>query len=162
MTDYEIQGPTRVCQATGRELKPGDRFHAVLLEQGGKLVRMDYAAEAWVGLPPDAIAHWSGRISTAEKPRKPVVNDEALLVCFDRLKDSRDPDGLNFRYVVALLLMRRKRFRFEDVIRDASGRDLLLLKDIKGGAVHQVADPRLTDDQITTVQAEVFRVLGWV
>jgi hypothetical protein len=58
--------------------------------------------------------------------------------------------------------MRRKRFRFEDVIRDASGRDLLLLKDIKGGAVHQVADPRLTDDQITTVQAEVFRVLGWV
>jgi len=84
-----------------------------------------------------------------------------LLGCFDRLKESTDPDGLNFRYVVALLLMRRKRFRFEDAIRDSAGRDVLLLKDAKGGAIHQVADPRLTDDQIVTVQLEVFRVLGW-
>ncbi len=49
MADYEIQGPTRVCAATGRELKPGDRFHAVLTERDGKLVRTDYAAEAWPG-----------------------------------------------------------------------------------------------------------------
>jgi hypothetical protein len=57
--------------------------------------------------------------------------------------------------------MRRKRFRFEDVARDASGRDVLILKDAKGGAVHEVLDPRLTDDQIAAVQTEVFRVLGW-
>jgi hypothetical protein len=162
MTEYEIQGPTRVCAATGRELKPGDQFHAVLVEQVGKLVRIDYAAEMWPGSPPDAIAHWSGRMPTTDKRRKLVVNDDMLLGCFDRLKDSTDPDGMNFRYVVALLLMRRKRFRFEDVIRDAAGRDVLLLKDAKGGTVHQVTDPRLTDDQIAAVQTEVFRVLGWV
>jgi hypothetical protein len=161
MTDYEIQGPTKVCAATGRELKPGDRFHAVLVEQAGKLVRIDYATEAWPGPPPDAVAHWNGRVREANKPRKPVVNDDMLLGCFDRLKDTTDPDGSNFRYVVALLLMRRKRYRFEDVIRDPAGRDVLLLKDAKGGMVHQVTDPRLTDDQIATVQAEVFRVLGW-
>ena len=34
MADYEIEGPTRVCAATGRELKPGDRFCAVLVEVG--------------------------------------------------------------------------------------------------------------------------------
>ena len=84
-----------------------------------------------------------------------------LLDCFHRLKDSADPDGLNFRYVAALLLMRRKRFRFEDVFRDEAGRDVILLRDARGGAVHQVIDPRLTDDQIAAVQAEVFRVLGW-
>jgi hypothetical protein len=161
MTDYEIQGPARVCAASGREMNPGDRFHAVLTERDGRLVRTDYAAEAWPGPPEGAIAHWAGRVPAADKPRKPVVNDEVLLGCFERLKDSADPDGLNFRYVAALLLMRRKRFRFEDVIRDAAGRDVLLLKDAKGGAVHQVVDPRLTDDQIAAVQAEVFRVLGW-
>lgn len=161
MTDYEIQGPARVCAATGREIKPGERFHAVLLERDGKLVRIDYAAEAWPGPPAYAVAHWSGRAPTADKPRKPIVNDEVLLGCFDRLKDSTDPEGVNFRYVVALLLMRRKRFRFENVVRDESGRDVLLLKDGKGGAVHRVADPRLTDDQIAAVQNEVFRVLGW-
>jgi hypothetical protein len=161
MTDYEIQGPTRICAASGRELKPGDRFHAVLSEQGGKFVRTDYAADAWPGPPEGAVAHWAGKIQAADKPRKPVVNDELLVGCFDRLKDSTDADGLNFRYVAALLLMRRKRFRFEDVARDSDGRDVLILKDVKGGAIHQVADPRLTDEQITAVQTEVFRVLGW-
>ena len=161
MTDYEIQGPTRTCAATGRELKPGDPFHAVLVESDGRMVRTDYAADAWPGPPPGAVAHWSGKVPAADKPRRPVVNDDLLLDCFDRLKGSADPDGLNFRYVAALLLMRRKRFKFEDVIRDDGGRDVLLLRDARGGAVHQVADPRLTDEQVAAVQAEVFRVLGW-
>ena len=161
MTDYEISGPSRQCAATGRELRPGDRFYGVLVEEGGKFTRKDYSADSWTGPPPGHVAYWSGRVPAADKPRKPVINDEVLLDCFDRLKESTDPDGQNFRYVAALLLMRRKRFRFEDVFRDASGNDVLLLRDARGGAVHQVTDPRLSDEQITAVQAEVFRVLGW-
>ncbi len=162
MTEYDIQGPTRICSATGRELKPGDRFFAVLAEAGGKLVRTDYSAEAWTGAPASAVAYWAGKVpAVGHKPRKPVVNDDLLLDCFDRLKDTADPDGLNFRYVAALLLMRRKRFKFEDAARDESGRDVLILRDARGGAVHHVVDPRLTDDQIASVQTEVFRVLGW-
>jgi hypothetical protein len=161
MTDYMIQGPTRVCAATGRELKPGERFHAVLTERDGKFVRADFAAEAWPGAPPEAVAHWSGLVPADDKPRKPVVNDEVLLGCFDRLKEAADADGLNFRYVAALLLMRRKRFRFEDVARDETGRDVLILKDARAGTIHQVIDPRLNEDEIAAVQNEVFRVLGW-
>lgn len=162
MTDYEIQGPTRVCAATGRELKPGDRFYGVLSDSGGKLVRTDYAADAWAGPPVGVVAYWSGKVPAADnKHRKPVVNDDLLLDCFDRLKGTTDPDGQNFRYVAALLLMRRKRFKFEDAVRDDASRDVLLVRDARGGAVHHVTDPRLTDDQVAVVQAEVFRVLGW-
>ncbi len=162
MTEYDIQAPSRVCAASGRELKPGDRFFAVLTEDAGKLVRADYAPDAWPGPPAGAIAYWAGKVpALGNKPRKPVVNDELLLDCFDRLKDSADPDGLNFRYVATLLLMRRKRFKFEDAIRDEQGRDVMIVRDARGGAVHHVVDPRLTDEQIATVQTEVFRVLGW-
>lgn len=162
MTEYDIQGPARTCAVTGRELKPGDRFYAVLREQGGRLVRTDTAADAWTGPPAGHVAYWAGKVpAAADKPRRPVVNDEVLLDGFDRLTGTSDPDGLNFRYVAALLLMRRKRFKFEDVIRDPAGGDVLLVRDARGGAVHQVTDPHLTDEQIVTVQAEVFRVLGW-
>jgi hypothetical protein len=161
MADYEIQGPTRVCAASGRELKPGDRFHGVLFEEGGTLVRRDYAADAWPGPPEGHIAYWLGRVPADDKPRKPVVNDELLLDCFDRLKESSDPDGLNFRYVAALLLMRKKKFRFEDAIHDDLGRDVLLVRDSRNGSVHQIIDPKLADQQVATVQSELFRVLGW-
>lgn len=162
MTEYDIQAPSRVCAATGRELNPGDRFFAVLAEDAGKLVRTDYAADAWPGPPAGAVAFWAGKVPVAgQKPRKPVVNDDLLLDCFDRLKGTADADGLNFRYVAALLLMRRKRFKFEDAARDESGRDVLIVKDARGGAIHHVTDPRLSDEQIVAVQSEVFRVLGW-
>ncbi|MFM8273918.1 MAG: hypothetical protein ACKODX_16520 [Gemmata sp.] len=161
MTDYDIQGPTRVCALTGRELKAGDRYFAALTERDGKLVRIDYAADAWPGAPAGAVAYWAGKVPAAgAKPRKAVVNDDLLLDCFDRLKDTTAADGLNFRYVAALLLMRRKRFKFEDAARDAGGRDVLVVRDARG-AVHHVTDPRLNDEQVATVQAEVFRVLGW-
>lgn len=162
MTDYDIQAPAKVCAASGRELKPGDRFFAVLTDEAGKLVRTDYAAEAWPGAPANAVAYWAGKVPAAgQKPRKPVVNDDLLLDCFDRLKESTDPDGLNFRYVAALLLMRRKRFKFEDALRDEHGRDVMVVRDARGAATHHVVDPRLSDEQIAAVQAEVFRVLGW-
>jgi hypothetical protein len=129
-------------------------------------VRTDYAADAWPGVSTTAVAYWAGKVPAAgQKPRKPVVNDDLLLDCFDRLANTADADGLNFRYVAALLLMRRKRFKFEDATRepsaDGQGRDVLIVKDTRGGAVHHVTDPRLTDDQIAAVQTEVFRVLGW-
>jgi hypothetical protein len=151
-----------VCAASGRELKPGERFFAMLTEDAGRLVRTDFAADAWPGAPKTAVAYWAGKVpATGQKPKKPAINDELLLDCFDRLKDSTDPDGLNFRYVATLLLMRRKRFKFDDAARDEHGRDVLIVRDARGGAVHQVIDPRLTDDQVAAVQTEVFRVLGW-
>ena len=58
--------------------------------------------------------------------------------------------------------MRKKKFRFEDAIRDELGRDVMLVRDSRGGAVHQVVDPKLSDEQVAAVQTEVFRVLGWV
>ncbi|MCS6863589.1 MAG: hypothetical protein RMJ56_14090 [Gemmataceae bacterium] len=162
MIDYEIQAPSRVCAATQRELKPGESYWAVLTEQSGKLVRRDFAAEAWSGPPPGAIAYWRGKVPVAgQKPRNPVINEELLVDCLERLKDRTEPEGQNFRYVVALLLMRRKRFKFEDAGRDDQGRDVLIVRDVRSGAVHTIVDPHVDDEQLAAVQADVFRVLGW-
>ncbi|MFO0935932.1 MAG: hypothetical protein U0798_05380 [Gemmataceae bacterium] len=160
-TDYEIQGSTRVCAASGRELKPGDRFCAVLTESDGRFVRTDYAVDHWPGPPDKAIAYWSGRVPAADRPQKPVINDELLLDCFQRLSDAVEPNQLRFRYVVALLLMRRKRMKFEDAKRDAADRDVLVIRDTRGGERFEIVDPRMTDAEMVDVQNEVFQMLGW-
>jgi hypothetical protein len=160
-TDFGTQTPSQRCAATGRELKPGERVYGVLTDEAGKFVRRDYAAEAWHGPPAGAVAFWAGRIPASDKPRKPKFNDALLLDCFDHLTGSADPNRVNFRYVVALLLMRRKKLKFEDVRRSPDGSAVLVVRDARTGARVEVADPRLSEAEIEAVQSEVFRVLGW-
>ena len=160
MINYQIHGPARICAATGRELKPGERVFSVLRDEHGQFVRTDYAADAWPGPPAGAVAWWAGRVPEAGKAARPTINDDLLADCFEHLSGTTDPARLRFRYVVALLLMRRKRFKFEDA-RKRGDRDTLVVRDTKSGRRHEVEDPQMTDPEMDAVRDEVFRVLGW-
>ncbi|HEY1380798.1 MAG TPA: hypothetical protein VGF55_28610 [Gemmataceae bacterium] len=161
MTDYQLQAPTRRCHVTGRELRPGEKYVTALLDEAGRFVRRDFAPDAWAGPPPNAVGHWTARVPRdGEAPKRPPIDDDLLAECFHRLDGATDPDRVQFRYVVALLLMRRKRFKFEDVTKDVAG-ETLLLRDARTGDRHAVADPGLTEAAMAAVQDEVFRVLGW-
>jgi hypothetical protein len=160
MTNYQIHGPARGCAATGRELKAGERVFSVLRDENGQFVRTDYAADAWPGPPAGAVAGWAGRVPDAGRPARPVINDDLLADCFEHLSGTTDPGRVRFRYVVALLLMRRKRFKFEDA-RKKGETDTLVVRDVKSGRRHEVEDPQLADAEMDAVRDEVFRVLGW-
>jgi hypothetical protein len=160
MTNYQIHGPARTCAATGRELKPGEKVFSVLTDQGGQFVRTDYKTDAWPGPPSGAVAWWAGRVPEAGRPARPVINDDLLVDCFEHLAGTADPARQRFRYVVALLLMRRKRFRFEDA-RKRDESETLVVRDAKSGRKHEVIDPQLTGPEMDAVRDEVFRVLGW-
>lgn len=160
MINYQIQGPARMCAASGRELRPGERVFSVLRDENGQFVRTDYAADAWPGPPAGAVAWWAGRVPEADRPSKPTINDDLLVDCFEHLSGTTDPARLRFRYVVALLLMRRKRFKFEDA-RKRGERDSLVVHDVRTGRRHEVDDPQMTDPEMDAVRDEVFRVLGW-
>ena len=158
--EYQIQANTRRCAITGRELHPGDRFYSVLLDEGGKFQRRDYSAEAWQGPPEGAFSFWAGRIPVGEEDRRPRIDDDMLLDCFQRLEDEGEPGRIRFRYVVALLLMRRKRLKFEEARLEA-GQEILLLRCTQTRNQHRVVNPQLTEQEMAVVQDEVFRVLGW-
>ena len=96
MTNYQIHGPARMCAATGRELRPGEKVFSVLRDEAGQFVRTDYAADAWPGPPPESVAWWAGRIPEAGRPAKPTINDELLVDCFEHLADTTDPARLKF------------------------------------------------------------------
>ncbi len=158
--EYQIQANSRRCAATGRELRPGERYYSVLLDEGGKFVRKDFAGEGWAGPPPGAFSFWAGRVPATEEDRRPRVDDELLLDCFTRLEGQTEPDRVNFRYVVALLLMRRKRLKFEEA-RVEDGHETLYLRCPRTRTAYAVVNPRLTEEEMGRVQEEVFRVLGW-
>jgi hypothetical protein len=160
MMDYQIQGHTRRCAATGRELRPGEPFFTALLDEGGKFVRRDFSAEAWQGPPEGTFSFWAGKVPVLDESRRPRIDDDLLVDCFQRLEGQTESDRLNFRYVVALLLMRRRRFKFEEAQIDGN-REVLYLRCTRTKVQYNVVNPRISEDEIRTVQEEVFKVLGW-
>jgi hypothetical protein len=160
MTEYQIQANSRQCAATGRELRPGEKFFSVLLEEDGRFARRDYSSEAWRGPPEGAFSFWTGRIPTGDQDRRPPIDDELLFDCFQRLAGETDPARVNFRYVVALLLMRRRRLRFEAARVDGE-HEVLSLRCVRSRTAYDVVNPRLTEAEMAAVQEEVFKVLGW-
>jgi hypothetical protein len=160
MTDYQLQPHTRRCCVTGRELQPGERYYSVLLDEAGKFLRKDFSAEAWPGPPTGAFSFWAGKVPASTGPRRLPIDDELLLDCFQRLEGQTEPARLNFRYVVALLLMRRRRFKFEEVRKEA-GQEVLCLCCTRTSAHHRVINPNLTEEEIAAVQEQVFEALGW-
>lgn len=158
--DYQIQPNSRRCVVTGRELQAGERFFSALLDEDHHLVRRDFSPEAWQGPPQGAVSFWSGHVLAVNDRLKPRFDDDLLEDCFQRLEGQTEPGRVNFRYVVALLLMRRRRLRFENS-KVEDGVEKMSLRCLRSGAVHEVVNPRLSDDEMTQVQEEVFNVLGW-
>ena len=104
---------SRVCAATGRAFEPGEKIFTFLFEENGELQRRDLCAEAFASTPrpENALAWWSSRLpNDAEKKEKLAPND-ALLDLFESLANR--PDEAALRYVLALLLTRRRVLRFE-------------------------------------------------
>lgn len=111
-TQYEIGRVGECCAASGVALKPGDAFVAALLSDGGdeSLVRRDYTPEAWASGPRPAglFASWTGVVPTAEKSRTAVIDTASLFGLFEQLAETDDPKRLAFRYVLALILLRKR------------------------------------------------------
>jgi hypothetical protein len=160
MTDYQIQNNTRRCSISGRELQPGEKYFSVLFDENGAFVRRDYSAESWSGAPEGAYSFWSGRLPLEANVRRPTIDDEMLIDCLGRMNGETEPAKIKFRYVLALLLMRRKRLKFVEAHHEGD-HDILILHSPQRGERVTVIDPQLSDQEMNAVQDEVFEVLGW-
>jgi hypothetical protein len=158
MTEYAIQPLSLRCAETGRELKPGEPYYSVLSESPTGFVRTDYCSEAWRGPPEGAIGFWRSVVSRPGNERRAVVDDSVLLDCFIRLAESDDAYKRNFRFILALLLLRKKAFKLVGSLRE-DGVDIIVLRAAVGGEEHRVIDPNLSEEQIATMQTEVEKVL---
>jgi hypothetical protein len=111
LLDFEVQRCSRRCSATERSLEPGDVCYSVLEVAGADVVRKDFCSAAWNGPPETAFGWWQSRVPepTAKKIR--LAPNDVLLEFFDRLADQ--PEQRDLRYVLTLLLIRRRVLRVE-------------------------------------------------
>lgn len=107
--DFEFQRSTRRCAATDRPLEPGEVCYSVLEMHGAEIVRKDFAASAWPGPPAEAFGWWKSRVPEPHVRKVKLAPNEVLLELLDQLAEQ--PDNDDMRYVLALLLVRRRVLR---------------------------------------------------
>lgn len=155
--EYDIQRCTRRCAATGRELAPGETFYSVLVEQGGALRRLDYSMEAWTGPPETAVGWWRARLPSSHPQGPQPPPTEKLLQLFEELQG--DPSQADFRYLLALLLVRRRSFRLEEQQRDGEGHQTLVLYCPRREATYHVPVVPPHPSRADALQKELDRLL---
>jgi hypothetical protein len=157
MIDYEIQRCTRRCAATDRELKDGETCYSVLVAEGAAVVRRDYSAEAWQAPPQSAIGWWKTTIVDPHAGRLYWAPNDVMLNYFERLLD--DPTAEDARYVLALLLVRRRVLRVEGHERDPGGRDLLVLHCGRNDTEFRVPEVMPSPQRAAAIQQQLAELL---
>ena len=115
--DFDVQKTTRTCAATAREIAAGETYYSVLVREGADVRRLDYAADAWPGPPENSLGWWKSTMPDREGAgKKKLAPSEVLLELFRELGDA--PDRNDLRYVLTLLLIRRRLLRLEETTRD--------------------------------------------
>lgn len=122
--DFEVTHCSRQCAASGRTLAPGETYFSTLQLEAGKPVRRDCCAEEWRGAPNDAIAWWKSVVPRGDASKPKLAPQDVLLNLFVELAEQ--PDEADFRYVLGLLLIRRRILKLDETRRDAAGEMMVL------------------------------------
>jgi len=157
--DYDIQRCTRHCSQTDRELSPGETYFSALVDEGAGIERRDYSKQAWQGPPEGTIAWWQAQIPDRKAKRANWAPNDVMLEFFDELAEQ--PQKQDMRYVLSLLLVRRRVMRHEETTHDdEQGREVLVLYCPRREATYEVpvADPD-RPERIEEIQQELATLL---
>ena len=120
-------------------------------------MRHDYSVEGWEGPPEGALACWRSRIATPESKKSWAPND-VMLDLLEQLEDQ--PDKQDMRYVLALLLVRRRVLRLEDTIEDESTGQSQLLFCPRRDVQYSVRVMMPDETRAQEIQDELTRLLS--
>ena len=158
---YEVPRPAGACAVTGRAISPGDKFVAAVRETLTGLERLDVSPEAWADFDKaNLLGFWQAVMPEPEqKAKKLFVDDEVLCTLFERLADTSDPAKVNFRFVLGLILMRKRVVAYETT-RSEEGRDVWVVR-LKGREDRlDLVDPKLTEGQVAEVSQQLGEILN--
>lgn len=159
-----------MCAATGRALEPGERYVAVLTEPPGSedLVRRDYSLPAWEGGARPAeplVAVWRTTEGDRRGPGTGLMGTEEMLALFESMEAAEEGRAAVFRYLLSLLLLRKRLYRVVDQRVGEHGRPVLQMVR-RGGEkgiepeVVEVVDPGMDEESVAAGIGELGAVLA--
>jgi hypothetical protein len=157
MMDYEVQRCTRHCATSGRELAPGETVYSTLVAEGGRVVRHDYAQECWSGPPEGVLGWWKGQLPARDAKKLHWAPNDVMLQLLEELEGQLEKG--DFRYVLSLLLVRRRVLRPEETETDDAGNEISLLFCPRNEKTYRVTTHQPDERRASEIQQELATLL---
>jgi hypothetical protein len=152
--DYQLKPIGKTCAQTGAKFQPGDVCYSTVVPNGNDWERLDYSRDAWKGPPEGALGFWRSTVPLPIENKRRLLDPNALMRHFEQLCEDANPAQEKFRYVLALLLVQRRRLRVNGTRGDGPN-SLLELTGSDGEGPFEVREQQLEPDEIETIEREL-------
>jgi hypothetical protein len=158
MDEWEIKKPLGQCSGTGQLIAAGEEYFAALLETSEGLIRQDFCQQYWNDQKPQVYCYWKSKLIPPEQKKKLFIDDDMLMVFFERLTNETDQEKINFRFVLTLILMRKRLLKY-DSSRLEDKKEIWKLRITGTDTTVDVVNPHLSEEQIGQLSSQVGQIL---
>jgi hypothetical protein len=160
--DWTIQHRGDRCAATGEPFREGAYFYTLLFYEKGEFRREDLSESAFKARNENIqpFSFWRSRYEPPAQPAPEPLGKQTAEDLLRRYMAERTPEHQNARYILAVMLERKKLLKEIEVRRGNDGALARIYEHTKSGEVFVVPDPQLRLDQIADMQSQVAALLG--
>jgi hypothetical protein len=161
-TDWTIQGRGHQCAKTGQPFADGEYFYALLHYENGEYRREDLSEAAFKerGDSPAPYSYWRAKYVPPPPPQPEAVSKQTAEDLLRSYMEESGPEHTNARYILALMLERKRILREVEVKHGEDGSLTRIYEHAKTGEVFVIPDPQLKLAQVEEVQKQVADLLS--
>ena len=155
--DWKVEKRKGVCASCLRAFAPGDEHYSAIFGEGAGFLRRDYCEVCWEARGKgEEVSFWKTRVPHPEEKKKVrYLEDSVMLRFFNELEGREEEKDVRFRFVLALMLARRKVFKLRSVEDGA-----VVFDERKAGVSHRVRDPSLKEAELEALKEEVQKLFA--
>jgi hypothetical protein len=159
--EWNIQARALQCAKTGKPFEKGERIFSALYWKDGQYQRIDLCAAAWEERNEniEPLSAWQTEFVPPPPPEPEALKKDDAESLLRRLIAENAPGTRNARYILALMLERKKMLR-QIERQKQDGAAVLVYEHIPSSEVWLIEDPGLKLGELTAVQDEVARLLA--
>jgi hypothetical protein len=155
---WKISSNRGVCTGCQKDFNEEEPYISNIVDSEEFLERRDYCIPCWEGIDTaDSFYFWKS-VFRPRRKKSLFVDDDTLMNFFTRLAEEDSDLKKNFRYLLSLILMRKKLLNFTDVFKEGEN-EYLVLKG-REDREYRVLNPRLDESEIEEVKIQMMSVLN--
>ncbi len=158
MDEWEVNKPLGQCCGTGKVIEPGEEYFAALVETNEGLQRRDFCADYWNSSKPEVYCYWKSKLPDPDQKKQIFVDDDMLMAFFERLAEETEQEKINFRFVLMLVLMRKRKLKY-DSTKTEDGQEKWRLRIVGMNDYAEVINPHLEEEEIEQLSSQIGEIL---